>query len=148
MREGRTAALHGSDAVGILNVSGTSPKILAMAGKGKGFMKVLKPDMLACHEKWGKQARMNKTARGQPGAPWPVMVALTIPQPDDCTNWDIDEIKVKLVVSPDKLEVTCPSKSLPPELLRAMEGWVRDKWEAVIQANGGTANGWRFYETL
>eukprot|EP00949_MAST-11_sp_MAST-11-sp1_P001901 g1901.t1 len=71
----------------------------AAAPPRKGAFKRLRPELAAAAEKFGSsQIRISKVPKGKPGAPWPVKIQRTVPQPKKAALYDVYELKVTLCI--------------------------------------------------
>jgi hypothetical protein len=97
-----------------------------------------------------------KAPKGSEGAPFPVKVLLELGQPADCCGWDVEWLKVLLVVEGPELgadaealplRVEFPQTDLPEDLRALMADVTLDHWRAAV---AGAADGprWRLQETL
>ena len=118
-----------------------------------GVFKDMKPELEELQQQWGPQLQAAKAPKGTPGAPWPVKVLLTIPQPKKAADWDVYELKVLLTVDgagfedPGVFKVICPQKDLPEVVRDAMAARIQEQWRGAIAA-AAEAPRWRLKATL
>lgn len=119
--------------------------------------KELKPELMDLQATWGSQIQAAKAPKGAEGAPFPVKVLLEMEQPPACSNWDVEWLKVLLVIEGPELDcedpadlplkVEYPQTDLPSDVRREMAMMTLDQWRATVTA-ATNAPRWRLQETL
>mmetsp|Transcript_2920 Transcript_2920/g.5303 ORF Transcript_2920/g.5303 Transcript_2920/m.5303 type:complete len:301 (+) Transcript_2920:140-1042(+) len=119
--------------------------------------KELKPELMELQTTWGTQIQAAKTPKGTEGAPFPVKVLLEMEQPSTCSNWDVEWLKVLLVVEGPELDcedpadlplkVEYPQTDLPSDVRKEMAIMTLEYWREAVAA-ASDAPRWRLQETL
>jgi hypothetical protein len=119
--------------------------------------KELKPELMDLQTTWGSQIQAAKAPKGTEGAPFPVKVLLEMEQPPTCTHWDVEWLKVLLVIEGPELDtetpedlpfkVEFPQTDLPSDVRMEMAAMTLDHWRESV-ANGTDAPRWRLQDTL
>ena len=60
--------------------------------------KELKPELVDLQTVWGTQLQAAKAPKGAEGAPFPVKILLEMEQPAQYNYWDVEWLKVLLVI--------------------------------------------------
>ena len=117
------------------------------APKGKRGLKALQAELVTAKERWGSSCKATTAPKGSAGAPWPVALQRTIPQPENCT-WDVWELSVKLVIErkpvPEDLadggqlpvRVDVPDKGLPTVLKAKIAAKLEAHWRSELKRLG------------
>lgn len=119
--------------------------------------KELKPELMELQEIWGSQIQAAKAPKGAEGAPFPVKVLLELEQPPSCSHWDVEWLKVMLIVEGPELDtenmddlplrVEFPQTDLPHDVRQLMADMTLDHWKAAVTGSTGTAR-WCLQSTL
>jgi hypothetical protein len=118
--------------------------------------KELKPELMELQTTWGSQIQAAKAPKGTEGAPFPVKILLEMEQPAACSHWDVEWLKVLLIVDGPELvkealplRVEFPQLDLPLDMRELMAAMTLAQWKASIIA--GSTDGvalWHLQETL
>jgi len=111
-----------------------------------GSVKKLKEELMIVKELWGKEIKLvfPGTPKGEPGFPYPVSIQRKITAPPEVTNWDVENMVVKLIIQgADKdelpVKVVAPNPALPKAVRRAIAEAVEAQWkEMLVEAEEGS----------
>ena len=130
--------------------------IVADKPKGKRGLKALQAELVSAKARWGGSCKA-VVAKGE-GAPWPVALQRTVPQPEK-SAWDVYDLTVKLVIerkpTPEDvveggrlpLKVNLGATKLPKPLRRAIAAKVESHWRSEL-ARLGPPKGWLLEKML
>jgi hypothetical protein len=119
--------------------------------------KDLKPELMELQTTWGSQVQAAKAPKGAEGAPFPVKVLLEMEQPASCSHWDVEWLKVLLIIEGPELDkedpndlpirVEFPQLDLPLDMRELMARMVQTEWKTAV---AGSTEGprWRLQQTL
>lgn len=115
--------------------------------------KELKPELVELQNVWGSQLQAARAPKGADGAPFPVKVLLEMQQPPQYSYWDVEWLKVLLVIEGPDLEdpplsVEFPEKDLPEEMREKMAALTLAEWKTAIAKGGHSEPRWHLQETL
>jgi hypothetical protein len=101
----------------------------------KGAFKDLKFELQQIKTKWGDNL---KPMWNKPPPPWPVRALRIIPQPKHAEMYDVDELRVRLIVVGPLMEelpvqVEIAQKSLPAPVRNAISSAIVTKWKNELQ---------------
>ena len=104
--------------------------------KKKGVFKALKFELQQVKNRWNEEIKLMWT---RPPPPWPVRTLRIIPQPKDAEIYDVEELRVRLIINgPDMeqfpLDVEVPQKSLPKKLQSAISETIKKYWKEELAA--------------
>ena len=104
--------------------------------KKKGVFKALKFELQQVKNRWNDEIKLMWT---RPPPPWPVRALRIIPQPEDADMYDVDELRVRLIITgPDManfpLDVEVAQKSLPKKLQSAISEAIKKYWKEELAA--------------
>jgi len=112
--------------------------------------KALQSEMVAVKTRWSDEVKLSK-AKDSPTAPFPVTLQRTIPKPEAASAFDVEELRLQLLVASSD-RATMPisvqvAGELPPTVQKRIAAHVEARWREEIEARGA-APGWMLEKIL
>ena len=120
----------------------------------KGVFKALKFEFQQIKSRWGNQIKL---MWNRPPPPWPARVLRIIPQTKDAEMYDVDELRIRLIIKGPNMEdlpieVEVAQKTLPKKLQVAISNNMLEKWKEELANELGLPehlrSGWQVEKML
>ncbi|EOD16664.1 hypothetical protein EMIHUDRAFT_118897 [Emiliania huxleyi CCMP1516] len=99
--------------------------------------KALQQEVLAAKSRWGGAIKLSKAPAGTPTAPLPIGVERTIARPASAEAFDVDDLRVRLLIdgpsaSAECVRVEVSGDALPAQLQAAAAARVAELWGGIL----------------
>lgn len=110
--------------------------------KGDGAVPALKKEVVSVYKAYGADfVKISNAKKGDKKFPWPIAVTRIIERPTEFSEWDVEEINVKLgidLIKQDDKSFMVPlveivNTVLPQELIERIAAAVQQKWESLLK---------------